>query len=64
MVGEDKVIFSLPVTKLDEYVDALRQLDRMGQGYTGLKKAMQPDFPRPDFYNVIFKNAGLEVSKK
>ena len=64
LVGEDKVIFSLPVKKLDEYVDAIRQLDRMGQGYTGLKKAMQPDFPRPDFYDVIFKNAGLEVSKK
>ncbi len=64
LVGEDKVIFSLPTTRLDEYVEALKQLDRMGQGYTGLKKAMQPDFPRPDFYDVIFKNAGLEVSKK
>ena len=64
MVGEDKVIFSLPVSRLDEYVDALRQLDKMGQGYTGLKKGMQPDFPRPDFYDVIFKSAGLDVSKK
>ncbi len=64
MVGEDKVIFSLPVNKLDEYVDALRQLDKMGQGYTGLKKGMQPDFPRPDFYDVIFRTAGLDVSKK
>ena len=64
MVGEDKVIFSLPVSKLEEYVDALRQLEKMGMGYTGLKKGMQPDFPRPDFYDVIFKTAGLDVSKK
>lgn len=64
MVGEDKVIFSLPVKKLDEYVDALKQLDKMGMGYKGLKKGMQPDFPRPDFYDVIFKTAGLDVSKK
>ena len=64
MVGEDKVIFSMPVNKLGEYVDALKQLDNMGQGYTRLKKGMQPDFPRPDFYDVIFKSAGLDVSKK
>jgi uncharacterized protein (DUF169 family) len=64
MVSEDRVIFSLPITKMDEYVEALDQLDRMGQGYTRLKKGMQPDFPRPDFYDVIFKSAGLEVSKK
>ena len=64
MVEEDKVIFSLPVNKLDEYVDALKQLDKMGQGYTGLKKGMQPDFARPDFYDVIFETAGLDVSKK
>ena len=64
MVGEDKVIFSMPVNKLDEYVDALSQLGKMGQGYTGLKKGMQPDFPRPDFYDVIFESAGLDVSKK
>lgn len=64
MVGEDKVIFSLPETRLEEYVEALRQLDKMGQGYIGLKKGMQPDFARPDFYDVIFKNAGLDVSKK
>ena len=64
LVGEDKVIFSLPVAKLDEYIEALRQLDRTGQGYAGLKKAVQPDFPRPEFYDVIFRNAGLDVSKK
>ena len=64
MVGEDKVIFSLPLSKLDECVDALKGLDKMGMGYTGLKKGIQPDFPRPDFYDVIFKTAGLDVSKK
>lgn len=64
MVSEDKVIFSMPVNKLDEYVDAVKQLDKMGQGYTGLKKGMQPDFPRPDFYDVIFESTGLDVSKK
>lgn len=64
MVGEDKVIFSLPSGKLDELVDALTQVRRTGQGYTGLKKAMQPDFPRPEFYDVIFESAGLSVGKK
>ncbi len=63
-VGEDKVIFSMPAEKLDEFVEALRNVDKMGQGYTGLKKGMQGDFPRPEFYDVIFKTAGLDVSKK
>ncbi len=64
MVEEDKVIFSLPLNKLDDYADALKQLDKKGLGYTGLKKGLQPDFPRPDFYDAIFKSAGLDVSKK
>ena len=33
MVEEDKVIFSMPLNKLDDYVDALKQLDKMGLGY-------------------------------
>jgi hypothetical protein len=31
----------------------------MGQGYTGLKKWMQPDFKRPEFYEYILKMLGL-----
>lgn len=64
MVGEDMVIFSMPVEKVEELVGALGNINKMGQGYTGLKKAMQSDFSRPEFYDVIFKAAGLEVSKK
>ncbi len=64
LTDEDKVIFSLPLKRLDEFIDALRQIDRMGQGYKGLKKAMQPDFTRPEFYDVIFKNAGLDTGHK
>ena len=64
MVGEDKVIFSMPSEKLDEFVEALRNIEIKGLGYTGLKKGMQPDFARPEFYDVIFKTAGLDVCKK
>lgn len=64
MVGEDKVIFSLPADKLEEYTDALKDLNKMGQGYTGLKKAMKPDFERPEFYDVIFETAGLDTGRK
>ncbi len=63
VVDEDKVIFTMPVNRLDEFVEALKKLEQRGLGYTGLKKIMQPDFPRPDFYNEIFKAAGLEVSR-
>jgi uncharacterized protein (DUF169 family) len=60
MVGEDKIIFSIPAGKLGEYVEALKHIDQMGEGYTGLKMTMQPDFQRPDFYDAIFKAAGLD----
>jgi uncharacterized protein (DUF169 family) len=64
LTDEDKVIFSFPTAKLDELLEALRQVERMGQSYTGLKKVMQPDFKRPDFYEIVFKNAGLDVNEK
>jgi uncharacterized protein (DUF169 family) len=64
LTDEDKVIFSMPVTRLDEYMDALRQVERMGQSYTGLKKVMQPDFKRPEFYEIVFRNAGLDVNEE
>jgi uncharacterized protein (DUF169 family) len=64
LTDEDKVIFSFPTAKLDELLEALRQVERMGQSYTGLKKVMQPDFKRPDFYEIVFKNAGLDVKEK
>ncbi len=64
LTDEDKVIFSFPTAKLDELLEALRQTERMGQSYTGLKKWMQPDFKRPDFYEIVFKNAGLDVNAK
>jgi uncharacterized protein (DUF169 family) len=64
LTDEDRVIFSIPVKRLDEFIEALRQLERMGQGYTGLKRWMQPDFTRPEFYEYIFKNAGLDVNSK
>jgi uncharacterized protein (DUF169 family) len=60
MVGEDKVIFSMHVNKLGEFVEVLRHVDQKGEGYTGLVKQMKPDFKRPDFYDDIFKVAGLD----
>lgn len=39
----------------------LRHLEEIEHGYRQFCMEMRPDFPRPDFYNTLFEQWGLEV---
>ena len=61
MAGEDEIIFSVPIDKLEPLVAGLKQREERNAGYTSFKMEMRPDFPRPAFYKDIFKKLGLDV---
>ena len=60
MTDEDEVMFTLRTEKLEELVSGLQFLSRAGFGYQELAMDMPVNFPRPEFYNVMFEKWGLE----
>lgn len=61
MAGEDEIILSVPIAKLDTLVSGLAHLDTIGTGYTRFARDMHPDFPRPRFYRELFAKWGLDA---
>jgi uncharacterized protein (DUF169 family) len=60
MTGEDEMIFSIPAKRLEEFMKALIENDSRGFGYRRFFMDMRPDFPRPPFYDNLFKMWGLD----
>lgn len=60
LTSEEEMIFSLAAAKLEELMSGLQVLSAMGFGYRQLQMEMQLDFPRPEFYNNLFKMWGLD----
>lgn len=60
LTDEDEMIFSAPGSKLEELVEGLGILSKIGFGYKNLAMEMKTDFPRPQFYDDLFKMWGLD----
>ena len=60
MAGEDEIILSVPIEKVEELVSGLKHLEETGQGYTHFSREMRFDFPRPRCYRELFKKWGLD----
>lgn len=58
--GESEMILSVPKGKLSELTEALARLDNSGMGYSNWKRNMPYDFPRPPFYEDLFRIWGLK----
>ncbi len=61
---ENEIILSVPGNRLEELVTGLRPFYEMGMGYPQLSREMLFDFPRPDFYNSLFKIWGLDQGEE
>ena len=61
MAGEDEMIFSVRVNKLEGFVVGLTEMDKRGGGYSRHTYDLMPDFPRPEFYKRLFEQWGLDV---
>jgi hypothetical protein len=63
MAGEDEIVFSVHRDKLEEVIEGLKHFEENGQGYSRFVPQMTPDFPRPPFYNELYRLWGLETTK-
>lgn len=61
MAGEDEIIFSIPVDRLERLVEELRKSDERNRGYSNMYLDMRPDFPQPEFYKKLFEVWGLDA---
>lgn len=63
LTDEDEMILSVPGDKLEDLVAGLTILSNVGFGYKQLHMEMKTDFPRPQFYDDLFKNWGLDTGE-
>ena len=63
LTDEDQMILSVPGDKLSDLVEGLEILSRVGFGYRQLHTEMATDFPRPQFYDDLFKMWGLDTGE-
>ncbi|NLN07215.1 MAG: DUF169 domain-containing protein [Firmicutes bacterium] len=57
---EEEMILSFPGNKTEELVSGLKYFEEIKFGYRNLAKVMKYDFPRPQFYDDLFKMWGLD----
>ncbi len=60
LAAEDEIIFSVPKNKIEALVAQLKVYAEREFGYVDSFMEMKPDFPRPEFYEKLFKSCGLD----
>ena len=63
LTDEDEMILSVPGDKVSDLVEGLKILSDAGFGYRQLHMEMDYDFPRPQFYDDLFKTWGLDTGE-
>jgi hypothetical protein len=57
---ENEIILTVPGHRLEELMKGVRAIHNRNMGYARLTRDMPLEFPRPPFYNDLFKMWGLE----
>jgi uncharacterized protein (DUF169 family) len=60
---EDEMMFAVPAAKMETLIVGLRKNEKGYFAYRNHHPFMRPDFPRPDFYEQMFKSWGLDQKK-
>jgi uncharacterized protein (DUF169 family) len=61
LCGEDEMMFSVPVDKMEGFMAGLREGQGKEFAYTSHHMLMRPDFPHVEFYKNFFRSWGLDV---
>ncbi len=59
LTDENEVMFTLRAERLEELVESLKLFDKIGMSFQKLRMEMSMNFPRPPFYEEMFKKWGL-----
>lgn len=55
-----EMMFSLPESRLPEFVQNLRQFDKNESGFQHERMTMMPNFPQPDLYRHVFESWDMD----
>ena len=61
LTSENEMIFTLRADRVDELLDGIHTINDMGFGYKQLSMDLNLEYPRAEFYNVMFKKWGLKT---
>jgi uncharacterized protein (DUF169 family) len=64
LADESEMVFTMSAGRLKEIVESLKILSSMGFGYKQLAFDMNLDYPRAEFYNVMFEKWGLDIGRQ
>ncbi|MCS7114669.1 MAG: DUF169 domain-containing protein [Nitrososphaerota archaeon] len=64
MAGEDEMILTVPMKRLEELMFGLKEFEKAKRTYKSFAYVMRPDFPQPPLYQEFFKIWGLDQPKK
>lgn len=59
LTPDDEIIFSIPAQRSEEFFTGVARLLEVGHDVNSFYQIMEPDFPRPPFYNKVFESWGL-----
>jgi len=64
LTDENEVMFTVRGGMLEPLVESIKTFGRINFGYQGLQMEMAMNFPRPEFYNIMFEKWGLETGEE
>jgi uncharacterized protein (DUF169 family) len=64
LAAEDEIVLSVPKDKVAKLLGGVREIEKGDFAYSRANMYMQPDFPQPEFYQMLFKRWGLYEGKK
>ena len=59
--GEDEMVLTIPITRLEELMHGVRHFEETGRGFRRFALSVRPDFEQPGFYRDYFRSWGLDA---
>ncbi len=60
-VGDDEMMFTVPVGRMEELMSGLYHYEKMGMGYRSFGRNINGNFKQPPIYEEYFKRWGLDA---
>jgi uncharacterized protein (DUF169 family) len=61
--GEDEMVLTVPVSRLEELMAGVYHFEEQGRGFRQFNLSLHPDFQQPPFYEEYFRKWGLDGPK-
>jgi uncharacterized protein (DUF169 family) len=59
LAAEDEIVLSVPAARIVKMLEGVKEVEKGDFAYSRANMYMLPDFPQPEFYQMLFKRWGL-----